>query len=107
MSIKIKLSKKARAALENYIVKHGRFNCNIRRPYVVAYCELGNLCATGVGFSKWNPNDKAQPKWDYNEPRGVNIAVGRAIVDLVSQMDNETLAAYVESAYMDQQKVSA
>jgi len=103
--MKTKLSKKTRVALENYIMNHGRFNCNIRRPYVVAYCNLGNLTATGIGFSKWNPNDKAQPKWDYNEPRGVDIAVGRAIVDLINQMDSETLMAYVDAATTANNKV--
>jgi len=105
--MKTNLSKKTRALVEQYILRHASLTCNIRRPYVVATCNMGNLSCTGIGIAKWNPNDAGISKWEWNEPRGCDIAIGRAVVDLIRlASESHTLSNYIEVAELEQKVTS-
>ena len=105
--MKTNLTKKTRALLEQYTLRHASITCNIRRPYVVATCNMGNLPYTGIGVSKWNPNDAGISKWEWNEPRGCDIAIGRAVVDLLRLMSGSgALSNYIEAAELEQEVAS-
>jgi len=105
--MKTNLSKKTRALVEQYILRHASLTCNIRRPYVVATCNMGNLSCTGIGIAKWNPNDAGVSKWEWNEPRGCDIAIGRAVVDLIRlASESHTLSSYIEVAELEQKVAS-
>ena len=105
--MKTNLSKKTRALVEQYILRHASLTCNIRRPYVVATCNMDNLSYVGIGVAKWNPNDAGISKWEWNEPRGCDIAIGRAVIDLIHQMsESHDLSAYVEAAFCENTKAT-
>jgi len=105
--MKTNLSKKTRALVEQYILRHASLTCNIRRPYVVATCNIDCLSYFGIGIAKWNPNDAGISKWEWNEPRGCDIAIGRAVVDLIYQMGKYgILGNYVAAALLEHDAAS-
>jgi hypothetical protein len=88
--------------LEQYVLRHGTMFCVIRKPYAMVACDIGDI--TGYGFSKWNPNDAGISKWNWQEPHGVDIALGRAVLDVIRQMDAPCLASCLEVALLEQNK---
>jgi hypothetical protein len=66
-----------------------------REPYTFAWAKLkvwglfgqkNNTTYVGVGFAKWNPEDRTHPVWDWNPKRGKAIAYVRAVEDLATKI---------------------
>ena len=68
---------------------------HVRKPNTFCHLEVlaVNGPMVGVGFAKWNPNDRDEHPWDYDEARGKSIAFLRAADELADVMlaNNYTL----------------
>jgi len=64
----------------------------IRPPYIMAAVEFrqaDGLPFTGYGFSKQNRYGKTADRW--NEGTGIKIAQGRALSDMIRQIEEDGL----------------
>jgi len=65
----------------------------VRKPYVMTRLSATlpdyagePVVIEGVGFAKWNPNDRGDPAWDWKEGRGRIIAHQRARLDMLRHL---------------------
>ena len=72
-------------------------NVSQSKPYAYATCtvttgdESAHQVFTGVGFAKWNPNDRGVSSDDWDSNRGILLAIERALKNalVVREMSHE------------------
>jgi len=72
---------------------HRRAQTVQRGAYTMVRTQWG--ANWGIGFSKWNPNDKGKKGQEYSAEKGIMFATNKAIDDVVRQIVHEQHKAAV------------